>query len=99
MALDQKITGPGTVRFHSGTSFFTDRKGHKRNIQTLSEALAKEAECGCGIECQCYGILVIKNWDSTTGTSEQYALGFVDGAMVTGTVESVQAAIDAAKNV
>lgn len=35
-----------------------------RQIETLSEALTKESECGCGIDC-CKGELVLR--DKATG--------------------------------
>ncbi len=64
----------------------------------LREALSAEAECGCGIECGCYSYLTLKNYDSATGAEFQVALAVIDGAVVTGTVADIKAAIDVAKN-
>ena len=69
-----------------------------QNVGTLSEALAEEARCGCGIECPCYGMLVLPNWDSATGCREDgWAVYIVDGALVVSTKEEAEDAIKALK--
>lgn len=52
--------------------------------------------CDCTIDC-CNGMLILKNYDSTTGDSVPIAMYFVDGAPVYATVDAAKAAIKAFK--
>ena len=52
--------------------------------------------CDCTIDC-CNGMLILKNYDSTTGDSVPIAMYFVDGAPVYTTVDAAKAAIKAFK--
>jgi hypothetical protein len=91
--MNQKDDSYGRVKLKTPATY----DGNKP-IRSLADGLAKEAECGCGIECQCYGFLTLKNWDATEGTYTYAAVYIVDGALVVGTVEEAKAAIDAIKN-
>jgi uncharacterized protein YjdB len=53
--------------------------------------------CDCTIDC-CNGMLILKNYDSTTGDSVPIAMYFVDGAPVYSTVDAAKVAIKAFKN-
>jgi hypothetical protein len=62
--------------------------------------MAKDAECGCGIDCNCYGYVVLPNWDSTAASTEPVdsrALFIVDATLYIGTVAEAQAVIDGIK--
>lgn len=90
--MNQKDNSYGRVKFKHPATF-----DNNKPIRSLAEGLAKEAECGCGIECQCYGYLVLKDWNSTTGEQTYSAIYIVDGALVVDTVDNAKAAIDAFK--
>lgn len=50
----------GSVKIIPGTL----KGGDGKQLTSLSEALAAEAKCGCGIDC-CRGIITL--WDQETG--------------------------------
>ncbi len=69
-----------------------------KNLGSLEEGLANLANCGCGIECTCYGYLTLPNWNSATNAIDgYYAVYIVDGAMKVDTIANAQAEIDAIK--
>jgi hypothetical protein len=88
----------GAVKFPSGTAYRT-KGGKRKTVPGLKEALAEEAGCGCGIECGCYSYLTLKDYNSTDGTESFVALAVIDGELLIGSIDTVKAAIDAAKNV
>ena len=82
------------VRFNKGYVKVDNNKG----IGSLSEALAEDAKCGCGLECDCYGYLVLPSWNSSTGArTDGYAIYIVDGAVKVDTVANAKVEIDAYK--
>lgn len=82
-----------SVKFKQGVA----SKGSK-NIESLKDALAADAKCGCGIECDCYGMLVLPNWNSTTGEREDgWAIYIVDGAIQVADKATAEAEIDGYK--
>jgi hypothetical protein len=97
MAVNQKNESPGKVKFDRGAAYYADSKGNKKNVGSLAEGLALEADCGCGITCGCYSYLTLKDYNSTTGAVTYKALYLVNGVAVIGSVESAKAAIDVIK--
>jgi hypothetical protein len=90
----------GIVKLAQGLLWSLDRKGRRKGVTTLTEAMAKDAECGCGIDCNCYGYVVLPNWDSTAASTEPVdsrALFIVDATLYIGTVAEAQAVIDGIK--
>ena len=90
----------GIVKLAQGILWSLDRKGRRKGVTTLTEAMAKDAECGCGIDCNCYGYVVLPNWDSTATSTEPLdsrALFIVDATLYIGTVAEAQAVIDGIK--
>lgn len=64
----------------------------------LSLALAEATNCGCGIECDCYGYITLPNWNSVSGErTDGYALYLVDGELVVDTLANAKAQLDAIK--
>jgi hypothetical protein len=71
---------------------------NNKNIESLSDALAAEAKCGCGIDCECFGYVTLPNWVSATGEREDgYAIYIVDGVLTVNTVAVAQSEINAYK--
>jgi len=65
----------------------------------LQLALAEGINCGCGIECECYGLITLKNWNSTTGESDYKAIYLVDGALKVADLATAKAEIDTYKQI
>lgn len=72
----------GPVQFKNSAAFVADGSAAGKKIGTLSQALAQETSCGCGIECECFGFLKLRNWNSVTGEYDYRVLYFADGALV-----------------
>ncbi len=87
----------GKVKLAQGLAWILGRKGVRKNVETLNEALALEALCGCGIDCDCFGFLTLPSWNSTTGESEYVAIYVIDGNIVVNDVETAKAEINAIK--
>lgn len=51
--------GKGVIKFSPG-SVFSTRNKKSEQVDTLNDAMAKEAECGCGIDC-CNKVLVLED--------------------------------------
>jgi len=97
MALDMKNNSLGTVKFDRTSAYTTDRKGNKKAVGSLQEALNKEAECGCGVVCGCYSYLKLVNYNSVTGEETPIVVYVVDGALVVDTEDNAKTAIDGYK--
>lgn len=70
----------GGTNFRKGMAFVKDGSATGKSIDTLAEGLAQDAECGCGIRCECgYSYLTLENFDSATGDTERVAVYVVDG--------------------
>jgi hypothetical protein len=64
----------GAVTFPSGTAYRT-KAGKRKTVPGMKEAMAEEAECGCGIRCDCYSYLTLKNYNSDTGARVVLGIG------------------------
>lgn len=64
----------GVIKVLKG--IFSNAKG--KAINTLAEALAEEAKCGCGIDC-CKGVITL--WDQDDPT-KFYEISIASGAIV-----------------
>lgn len=67
--------------------------GKGKQFTTLSDALANDTKCGCGINCK-EGFIALPNFNSDSGDIDgYYALYIVDGEVVVDTVENAKAEI------
>lgn len=89
----------GSVGVKGGALYRADGSATGGNIETLDEALAANTECGCGIECVCYGFLKLRNFNSTTGKYDYMVMYFVDGAPVFATEEDAIDDIQSMKDI
>jgi hypothetical protein len=81
MAKETKIKG----------GYVHDGKG--KQFTTLRDALANDAVCGCGLDCN-NGFLVLPNFNPVSGDVDgYYALYIVDGNITVNTVAAAKAAI------
>ena len=96
---NQKKTRSGGVLIKNSALVVRDGSPTGGNLDTLAEALAQETECGCGIECICYGYLKLRNFDSTTGKYDYRVMYFVDGVATFDTEANAKAAIQALKDI
>ena len=75
------------------------KRGGQGSFGTVYEILGAGADCGCGLDCACYGFLVLPNWDTTTNDVNGYrAIYFKDGVMTVDTVPNARADIDSIKS-
>lgn len=88
----------GSARFKKGVAFVADGSATGQSIETLAEALAQDAECGCGEVCtDCYSYKTMKDFNSTTGEYTYKAVYIVNGALVVNTIANAKAAMDGFK--
>lgn len=87
----------GKVKVEPGALYTTGKKGVKKPVNSLAEALAEEAKCGgCGCsKCDCWHY-VLGSLDDDPDT--RLYLWNDAGVFTTGTEAEFKAACDAAKN-
>lgn len=82
------------IYFTKGTASKIGKGGVKESVDSIPFT---DPSCGCGIDC-CYGVLVLPNYDSETGTILNYfGAYFVDGQLEVDTLDNAKAAINALK--
>lgn len=69
----KKTPNKGKAKFKKGYVYKEDGSPTGKNITSLQQALAIDAECGCGIECECLGYLTLPVRDTATGLIVDYA--------------------------
>jgi uncharacterized protein YjdB len=71
--------------------------GKGKQFTNLTDALANETTCGCGIDCK-EGLISLPNYNSVSGDVDGFfALYLVDGAIVVSPIATARAAIKAFK--
>lgn len=69
--------------------------GKGKQFTTLKDALANDANCGCGLDCK-NGYLVLPNFNPVSGDIDGYnAIYIVDGNITISTVAQAKSAIQA----
>ena len=71
--------------------YVSDGSATGGKLNSLSEAMAKEASCGCGTVCDdCYSYQTLKDFNSTTGVYSFKAVYLVDGAWKIDTIANAK---------
>jgi hypothetical protein len=96
---NQKKTRSGGVLIKGAALATNDGSSTGGKLETLADALAQETQCGCGIECVCYGYLKLRNFNSTTGLYDYRVMYFVDGVATFATEDVAKAEIQGYKDI
>lgn len=91
--------GRGEVKFKDSVAFVDNGSATGSKVKTLSEALAQNTLCGCGIECECFGYLKIRNFNSVTGKYDYRVMYFVDGVAKFDTQKNAELEIQSYKDI
>ena len=90
---------PAKAKFASGAAHTEGGVTGHKNLPTLQDAMLAETVCGMGFDSKCYGITIVFDWNSTTGSYTQKALYVVDGVIKVASREDAEAEIAAYKEI
>lgn len=96
---NNKKVRSGGVGIKGDALYIADGTATGGKIDSLDQALAQNTNCGCGIECVCYGYLKLRNFDSATGRYDYRVMYFIDGVAKFDTEANAIAEIQTLKDI